>query len=651
MQFFYSKYFIQFIVTVLLSLSFSQTTLSAADQKKWQFVRDGVLHIKKNDESKDKILNIEWNSAWIPNSQLEILYWLSPTGDLISQPEIPHTSKSGSLSLPFNAQQGEYFIEVPGASYRFYSLRHPIDYPAVFSPAKVHQSAAVEKGASLYFKVPANQSFKLNGKYYGGVRGLIIAPMNHTQVKPTELTLKKHKEYSQFNQLSVPPLNRDTLWKLTFKGTGKVSFWLDDIPNYFSQTPQDYFVPSWKTGSVATAVENDVLGSTPKIGAALTHSAIPPRSFKLLKSLNMQSSNYYFFDDVLKKNLKMDSPYMKAYEERLGIKEGITIRAETNRRPVISSKKVSAQLLEKYLKNHRQNGRLKNTYIAIADEPNLNYPSLQRFLDDYIYIADQIKKHSNPTISQTKFAAPQSSRFVNGPTRSQSDRRLGTAWLLSLLEKRPDLVDAISWHEWLVRDLIATSWYHRSIGEAHSIRQQYPNTDGSLKPLIISQTNISSGKSLSPYEQETFFAALWWSSVVIQSARSGQLAQLVWFKAADDGKYNKGMISQKRQQYFLKPVGEAQVFLQDKLGDQVLKTSHQSVELDVLVTRDSASGEIKVFGVNKSERNYKLNLEFPSPLPQRSATLMTEEGIQNKALEFIGNSVRLDLPSQSIFAF
>ena len=126
-----------------------------------------------------------------------------------------------------------------------------------------------------------------------------------------------------------------------------------------------------------------------------------------------------------------------------------------------------------------------------------------------------LKQQPDFTHSGVKVAVPASSRFLHGPMRDDAYRRRGIDWAARLLKQHAEDIDAIAWHEWMVRNLYATGLYSDTIRAAADL-VGYDDKGRPLKVLLIDQTNISSGNSVSPYEQNTHFAALWWASVIIQ---------------------------------------------------------------------------------------------------------------------------------------
>ncbi|MBV1883529.1 MAG: hypothetical protein KUG82_17950 [Pseudomonadales bacterium] len=632
----------------------------------WPNIRDGVFYIRHQvSHPNEPKVDLRWNDAWIANSQEERIYWQSPTGRLIQRLTIPHSKISGTHTFNVIETLGDYRLEIPGASFRNYTLSVDRDTAIVFEPVKVHKSVSIASGTQLFFKVPANTAFSLNGKYYKGVSSLSIADSENSKNK-YRLALKKSQRglYSDFQSLAIPAQDQEITWTLIFGGSGKVSFWLDGVNNLFAQRAEHLFIPKLAPGQVSVSVSNPIKGGqstkgqTPLLGAALPFSIPPESTYPLIDQLHLKASNLYFFEDVLIKKRGFDSRFLELYEQRFNIKQGVSIRAKTGRIATINNAVKTRHFLMQYLESRHKEGLLTDYYIAIADEPNLNYSSYSEFENDYLTIVGAIKASRNPLIAKTLFAAPQASRFLNGPTRQGADHRSGYQWAEQLLQHHPDLVDALSWHEWLVRDLIATEWFYDSIIEARKLSQKYPKSDGVARPLIISQTNISSGQSLSPYEQDTFFAALWWTSVICQSIRSGDLAQLVWFKAADDGTYNKGLVTKKRGQFQLKPVGLAMSFLSESMLDKSVSITNPSVEVDIAISTKNRSSEgekdqISIIGVNKSKRKQTLTLTLPESLrfsggiAQKLNKDLTIEDL--KFQQTSGGTVKIELEGEDIF--
>jgi len=156
-------------------------------------------------------------------------------------------------------------------------------------------------------------------------------------------------------------------------------------------------------------------------------------------------------------------------------------------------------------------------------------------------MARQVRSDPANAKAGVRIAMPATSRFVNGPFADNAVDKRGIDWARRLLAESGEQIDALAWHEWMIRDLLATRVYRDSVRRAAEL----VGLDAKGRPrkaLLLDQTNLSSGSSLSPYDQETHFASLWWTSVVINSAQDGLLDMLNWFQAADEPTYPKGMV-------------------------------------------------------------------------------------------------------------
>jgi hypothetical protein len=245
---------------------------------------------------------------------------------------------------------------------------------------------------------------------------------------------------------------------------------------------------------------------------------------------------------------------------------------------------------------------------------------------------------------------PASSRLVNGPfTENAADKR-GIDWARRLLSESADQVDALAWHEWMIRDLLATRVYRDSVRRAADL----VGLDAKGQPrkaLLLDQTNLSSGSALSPYDQETHYTSLWWASVVINASQDGLLSMLNWFQAADEPPYGKGMVRIHDDGRFeLKPVGLAQQFIARHWLPQVLQLDNDAFEVDVLAM--AGDEQRALLGVNKGTRLQRVDLSGAKcPLNQSALRFF---GADNRSHDIPfaceNGRVRFELPGQTLFA-
>lgn len=619
--------------------------IHVAQAQTWSNIRDGVLHVRT--ASSAVVCNVQWKDEWISESQHDHIYIQNPDGSLLKRLNLSKENTPGTENISLT-KSGDTRIDVTGYNFRTVNVSLPDSIPSVFEPVKVHKSITLGSGGKLYFKVPANRAFSFNGKYHDGISRFNLTSINDGQQLSLSLTAKDY--YWEFDTLEIASAASETTWELSWSSSGKVSFWLDGIPNLFAQTPQNLFTPTLQTGTVSVSVLSNIVGTTPAIGAAMPFTAPPRSSFDLIKNWHLSTANHYAFVDALLKSPEMDLSFLKTYEKDLALKNSSVILSKSGRAPVLTDADEIAGFLQPYLKLRASQSLLVDAHIALADEPNLNYTDYAEFESYFANVAGRIKNSSDPVINKTRFAVPESSRFLEGPTLEGSEKKIGIDWAEQLLTAHGNLIDAISWHEWMVRDLIDTGRYKTSVEAAANLAAKHENRLHKKLDLIITQTNISSGLSLSSYEQDTWFASLWWASVVIQSSLPGQLDQLVWFKAADDGIYRKGLVSISNDTIVKKPVSSAMTFVSENLGKWVLENTGNHPELDLLATLSEGKDTLILLGVNKSKRLQKLSVQLPGNITNATIKMLQENTLSPVTLKQSEQSISADIPAESIFS-
>lgn len=631
---------------LLIACLLSGALLPAARAMEWPGIRDGALHL--HAEQADS-LQVSWQPAWQAEANEEHLYLQAGDGRLLAQRDIAASEVRGRQQWPLQAHGSGYRLEIPGYSFRLYQVSHADSSAALFEPVKLHFSAIVPAGMQLYFRVRAGERAVLAGKYYGGVSGLDVQRLSDGL--GLRLPLSRHAHYAQSDRLELPVAAEDQLWRLRLQGQGKVAFWLDGSDNLFAQRPEHLFSPSQEPGQVNLELHPQVLGPTPKLGVVLPYS--PPEAPELLAQLAPRAASYYSFVDVMARRPWHEQAFRPLYLNHYGIRTDTTLLSRTGRRPVLSADSTTLAGLQAWLEGIRDFGAVGTHYIDFADEPNLNYPDYASFADYFAQIATQVHQHPGAREAGVRIAMPASSRLLNGPSREDAKSRRGLDWARRLLDDHGEWVDALSWHEWMVRDLRATRVYRDNVRQA----AQLVGLDAQGRPrkaLLLGQTNISSGNGISPYEQETQFAALWWASVAVNSAQDGLLELLNWYLATDEPDHLKGMIGLDEDgRFYLKPVGLAMVFMQQHWLEQVLHLDNDAFEVDVLAMRSGS--RLSVFGVNKTTRLQQVQLRG-EPLncsdqePPRLQLFDATASLSSEPLECTAGAWHFSLPGESLFA-
>jgi hypothetical protein len=628
-----------------LLVSLGLTVDAGAGPMRWADIRDGSLYLQTD---RPDTVTVQWVPAWQAGANEEHLYLLDGQGRLQGERAIAAAETQGTQHWPLAPSTSSYRLEIPGYSFRRYRVEHDEHTVALFAPAKVHFSAETRDGDELYFKIAAGEHAVLAGKFHDGVSALQAQRVGDG--KQLTLPLKPYRAYWQFDKAELPVASSDQVWRLRLQGSGKAAFWLDGTANLFAQNPQQLKPLREDDGQTRLTLHKELLGNTPNLGIALPYVMPPPSSFAVLDALKPQAGTYYSFVDIMATQPHYEDAFRRLYQDRFGITQDITLLAGSQRQAELRADSTSNGGLDAWLAATRALSGKGTHYIGFADEPNLNYPDYDSFQTVFSSMARQVRSNPDNARAGVRIAIPASSRFINGPLAEHATERRGIDWARRLLKDSGDQIDALAWHEWMIRDLLATRVYRESVRRAADLvgldAQGRPR-----KALLLDQTNMSSGASLSPYDQETHYASLWWASVVINSSQDGLLDMLGWFQAADEPEYPKGMLRVLGADHFeLKPVGLAQQFIQQYWLHKVVRLDNDAFEVDVLAMADDLKRTL--LGVNKGTRLQRVDLNGAScPLAKGSLRYF---GADNRSRDAPFNcrdgQVSFELPGQTLFA-
>lgn len=611
----------------------------------WTGIRDGSLYLQTDRQD---TVTVRWVPAWQAEANTEHLYLLDGQGRLAGERLVKADQPRGEQQWPLPPGATSYRLEIPGYSFRRYNVELDARTRALFAPAKVHFNAETHDGDELYFKVAAGEQAVLAGKFHGGVRALQARRVGDG--KQLQLNLKPYRAYWQFDQVALPMADVEQIWRLHLQGNGKAAFWLDGTANLFAQDPAHLLPLRQDPGQTHLKLYDETLGTTPKLGIALPYELLPPSSYAVLDALKPQAATLYSFVDITAARGTYEDAFRRLYQDRFAINQNITLLAASQRRSDLKPDRTSHSGLQAWLTSTRALGGKGLHYLSFADEPNLNYPDFASFQQMFQSMAAQVRADPANARAGVRIAMPASSQFTNGPFIENAADKRGIDWARRLLATSDDQIDALAWHEWMIRDLLATRVYRDSVRQAANL----VGLDGQGRPrkaLLLDQTNISSGSSLSPYDQETHYAALWWTSVAINASADGWLDMLNWFMAADEPEYPKGMVRVLDDQRFeLKPVALAQQFIQQHWLDQVLRLDNDAFEVDVLAM---ATGKQRnLLGVNKSTRAHQVSLDGTA-CPQPGMTLLyfgPDSRSHRAPFDCKAGQVGFLLPGETVFA-
>lgn len=627
-------------IAVVMTLAFC--SLAQAAPMRWGDVRDGSLFLQPG---RDDTVRVSWVPAWQADANEERIFLLDGKGQLLGERFIPASEGRGVQDWALPASAASYRLEVPGYSFRRYRFEHDDKTVALFAPTKVHFSVETASNTELYFKVRAGERAILSGKHFGGVR--VLGAERLGDGKKVELRLKPYTDYPKFDQVALPASDIDQNWRLRLEGRGKAAFWLDGTANLFAQRPEHLQPLRQDPGQTELNLHREVLGPTPRLGLAMPYVLPPPASHAAFDALKPRAAGFYSNVDIMETRPHYEDAFRRFYLQRGGVDMNITLLAGSRRKADLETNRQSIAGLDAWLAATVALGSGTH-YLSFADEPNLNYRDYATYKRFFDAMQRYTRDYPGAREAGVRIAMPASSRFVNGPFTSEGAQHRGIDWARRLLEESGSQIDALAWHEWMVRDLLATRSYRDSVRQAAEVVGL--QADGRpRKALLLDQTNISSGSSVSPYEQETHFASLWWASVAINSAQDGLLDMLNWFQAADDPHHLKGMIRLPGPGRFeLKPVGLAQQFMQSHWLDQVQRMDNSAFEVDALAM--ARGDQRSVLGVNKGARLQQVSLQGAGTACPTLTLFGPDSRSRQATVECRDERIRFDVPGESLFA-
>lgn len=616
-------------------------------------IRDCHIHL---NPLVDDFIRLEWEGIYTWESNDESLWVQDDNGFLIHQIRIPKESEKGFVDIPLNVGKS-YVVTFPGYSFRNYSITMAEQIEWVIEPAKLHFVGWLPKDSRYYFTVYPGEKAYFCMKDYG--RGAIISPFGAIITKVgdsdynEQFVVEKKNYFYEYDSIALPISEGIQHFRVDLVGEGRAAFWLDGIPNIFSDRLSWYKRPVYNPGRSTTTWPdwNTSVGHYPNLGHYMPYVEIPEFAYPLLTDLKSQCANIYTFANAIQgeAGIKEREKNMREYmSKNLQLERDYTILANSGRVAVVdyATDPDIPPALDFWIENIASLEDGKEHYLAAADEPNLNYPTYEEFEAHFTAFANHIRNHPLSEAGGVKIAAVASSRFDHGTTVEDSVYRLGETWCANLVEKVPHLIDAIVWHDWTVRGLLNLRQY------ADTVEAAYKYSDNGRRRLAIEQTNTSGGSSVSLYDQNTHFAVLWWASIFINTARTGKLDDLMWFPTFDELTHPKGLIYYEgAPEIVWKPVAYFHAKLCGFLYGYTDKKVHPVVlphiEMDC-VGISNEGGEL-FLAVNKGARNHTLTLQnFDWQIEDITIEVLNNKGVVLTPQYTVDTALHIIIPPEGV---
>jgi hypothetical protein len=600
-------------------------------------LRDCVVSMRANSCITFKIA---WENVYASDSNADHIYFQSPDGKLLEHIVLDKGDPGGSRVLRFSEGNGDYRLEIPGYFHRKVSVDLPDDMPVVIEPAKSYFSMHVKKG-NLFFNVPTGvTSFTLCGKYYEGPRKIYLYDPGN--ILKGVLNLKDHSEALGFDALEIKSPEKGE-WQIEFKETGKVSFWVDGIPDLFAQNPGDLFIPKLKNG-VAYFTGTGVTGKMGLIGGYSVSSSGNARVLDHIHYMGLKSVNYYVdhewrepfnpeFPDGGDNNdpsvidpvgFKWEDKRIDFFRNQLGAEVSVLFSSNKSWLGIPLSpqrQKEFAEFVLAYIAHHNAESATIR-WISPWDEPNLKLFTYDEYASLLKEVATRIKAPENPfTVRNANILAISSSGFDG--INSGKDR-IGMEWARRLYSDYDNLVDGIAFDLWDHFDLIESKRFRDAVLQAEEIITDNDTDGNRAEQIVINQTSMSSGKGSSAYSVNTHFGALWLTGAICNAFSSGRLNAFHYFTTVDDKIHMKGLIysdtmplplpyQPEKQPYDIKPMGHAVAMINRTVLNKVVELKSDSLEVDSLLTVSDDGLKAGLVVVNKFPRVNRLKIKAVLP--------------------------------------
>ncbi len=623
-------------------------------------MRDCNIYVRP---AEDDNITISWKAAYNADAHEETLWVLDNFGNQVAEVRIYEDEKVGSRTIPLK-KSNTYKVVVPGYSYRNYSLTFNDTTVYLIEPAKLQFMGSLGAEPRFYFKVLPGEVATFCMKDYtvgpiDSLYGATLTRMDDDFVIDCNCTTQPY--YYMFNQWALPVEDVTQSWRVDFKGVGRSAFWLDGIPNVFTDRLSWYIRMVVENNDVAGTMPNMIpansIGFVPTIGHYMPYAMVYDYLRPTLARFNAECACIYSIVDVIAKYPNWEDGFRTYMSQTMGLKRDFTIQARNGRDAYLDYNLHEDVRLatDNWIKCMARINDGRDHFIAPADEPNYNYPTFESYRTAFYNWAMFIKNHPQYAASGAKIMAAASSRFDHGPNTNNSKDCKGYDWARQIIDLYPDLIDAVVWHEWTVRGLLNLRQYGKTVELAYTL------SNNGARRLAIEQTNTAGGSSVSLYDNNTHFACMWWAAIFIACTRTGKLGDLMWFPIADDPTHPKGLLyesSDPTPVYTIKPIGYFHEWLTAHLvgstDSKVYPIEQARLEVDLTCFSNVKAGVTRQFvmGVNKSERTYTVYLTdftWAAPYKLEFWNPDTTASIVTPTYDAGGQFLTFDLPPETIF--
>lgn len=404
----------------------------------------------------------------------------------------------------------------------------------------------------------------------------------------------------------------------------KISIWFDGIPNYLANKKKSWFLPRHPDQPVKASIQlaKTPLSFRPFLGIVGHMDKPGSETQKMLKKWGQRGDKLFLWQDKMMPeaggfhltNKERFSPTHNVFSLVVFRKEASRLhKASLTSR--LSNWGLWASKSSKTLL--KQVGRDPETFaLQILNEPNLEM-AFNEYCAFFSICARTVKKCSST--SRVRFAGP---GLGSGEELSLVD----WSWITNLVKKHDSLLDVITWNMYRIKNLEDTFLYKEAIEKTNQILRQ-EDSDGQIEDIIIGATNREGG--ISPDRlYNTWDAAIWWASTLIQSINTGRLKGIYYYNVIDKGYGRKkgifnALMGPKSQAYVHKLFSEILSY------DEIYRVTSNHSSLEAVAAK--RANRLKLIILNKGWRHLSVSVNrFPSWIKKFGVQRLDPDGSLKK---------------------
>jgi len=597
-------------------------------------VRDGTVYVRSSGSGS---LTVSWSgSLW---DVWDSRYFLrDPSGNTISDRTISSSSGAGSASYSLSLS-GDYILSFP-LQFRRYSVssQNLMVIETNKRKATFRASAAGQTFGRYYFQVPSgSSSFVIHGFASRGGDNNTLRLYSPNGSLHTSFSVPNNQLDWPSRTINSPAGGMWSVEMQTESSDAEISFWVENVPNYFATSSSSWFQPNLQRGNVNINVDaTNIVGprgliGTGRIAETGSLSSLVRSAFLDIGLEANEVALNHTYREPSNDNSDPNNLNLAGFDFSNQAVD-LTVN-QLNAAPVIHIDSPAS-----WLSSTGSSGLSSTSTHAEWAEAVLgvvtHYATVAGYPIKYMGISDEPNLDPIPASAFAQLFGAANSRL-----RASGDTRINSVYLypgsvttldnngLAYLNYLIDNLDPNSWrflgfHPWQMGypgygNVFSTKVVAEQI---NSLMQRADSRGGGQKKVLISEVNAKFGDSTNQDIEyfDSWGQGIWWSSLLASVISTGRNEAILYYPFAESEPGTSGYIhnirGMVRPDGTLKPVAYATKFVMSHILANVAGVSSQSWEVDSLATVDGSRERVNVILTNKEKRSQdvSINLQVPT---------------------------------------